>query len=133
MNSEKNPVVEIRKTVRGASPRIPYEKIARGILGRRYELSLVICGDSIAKRVNRAYRKKTHAANVLSFPLDAREGEMFLNARAAARESKRFGVPLRARLALLFIHGCLHLKGMKHSRKMYDQEQCILKRFALLK
>ena len=129
MNGEKNPVVEIRKTVRGASPQLPYEEIARGILGRRYELSLVICGDPLAKRVNRAYRKKPHAANVLSFSLDAREGEMFLNARAAAREAKRFGVPLRARLALLFIHGCLHLKGLRHGPKMEREEARIMRRF----
>ena len=94
-----------------------------------YELSLVICGDTLARSMNRRYRKKTYAANVLSFPLGLQEGEMFLNAQAAAREAKKYGVPLRARFVLLFAHGCLHLKGMRHGAKMEKLERKMLRKF----
>src|SRR3989344_5679819 len=119
----------IRNTLRGPSPRIPYEKIARRILGNKYELSLVVCGDDLARRMNKEYRKKNYKPNVLSFPLSKSEGEIFLNVRAAAREGQRYKVPLRDRLAFLFVHGCFHLKGLRHGRIMEAQEQRILRAF----
>ena len=81
-------LVEIRKTTRGSLPRIPFEAIAHALLSKHYQLSLVLCGDTLARKINRTYRKKTYAANVLSFPLDKYEGEMFLNVEAAARDRK---------------------------------------------
>jgi probable rRNA maturation factor len=128
--------------VRDASPRIAFEEIARLILSERYDLSLVVCGDSLAERVNRRYRlpalkfqqagKKDYAPNILSFPLGIYEGEMFLNVRAAAREAKKYGVPLKERLELLFVHGCLHLKGLRHGRTMEATEQKILRAFRIV-
>ena len=114
--------------MRGAG-RIPYEEIARKILGSQYELSLVICGDTLAQRMNKEHRKKTYKPNVLSFPLSKAEGEIFLNVRTAAREARRYKVPLRDRLAFLFVHGCFHLKDLQHGRIMEAQEQRILRAF----
>ncbi len=127
-------MLDIRTTLRPApflkgAGRIPYEAIAQKILGAKYELSLVICGDELARRMNREYRKKTYKPNVLSFPLSKNEGEIFLNVRAAAREARRYKVPLRDRLAFLFVHGCFHLKGLLHGRTMEGQEQRVLRSF----
>jgi len=123
--------ISIRNTTRGPVPRVPFEGIARAILGPRYELSLVVCGDSLARHMNATYRKKNYRPNVLSFPIARNEGEIFLNVRCAEREAKRYKVKLIARLALLFVHGCFHLKGLKHGAKMERAEQTILKRFKL--
>ena len=112
-------------------PRIPFENIARRILGARYELSLVICGDTLAQRMNNTYRKKNYFPNVLSFPLGPHEGEIFLNIPAAAREAKRYGIPLIERTALLFVHGCFHLKGLQHGRIMESAEKRVLRHFGL--
>lgn len=122
-------VVEILRTTRHSLPRVPFEKITRALLPKQYHLSLVLCGDTLARKMNRVYRKKTYAANVLSFPLDKYEGEIFLNVEAATREAKRFRVSLRVRLALLFAHGCLHLKGMRHGRAMEQLEKRTLGKF----
>lgn len=110
------------------------------ILGERYQLSLVLCGDSLARRINKTYRlptlklrqarKKNYSPNVLSFPLDTYEGEIFLNVRVGAREARRFQVSLRQRLTLLFIHGCFHLKGMRHGTKMEKLEEKTLRKFS---
>ena len=124
--------VDIRKTVRGSLPRIPFGELARTILGSRYELSLVICGDMLARKMNAVYRKKTYAPNVLSFPLEKHEGEIFLNMRKAAREAKQYKTTLSTRLGLLFVHGCFHLKGLRHGRTMERAERRVLKRFGLL-
>ena len=127
-------MLDIRTTLRPApflkgAGLIPYDKIANAVLGKNYELSLVVCGDDLARRMNKEYRKKNYKPNVLSFPLSRSEGEIFLNVRAAAREARRYKVPLRDRLAFLFVHGCFHLKGLQHGRIMEAQEQRILRAF----
>ena len=121
--------VDIRTTYRGPTPRLPYREIAEAILGQQYELSLVISGDRLARRMNKAYRKKNYRPNVLSFPLSRKEGEIFLNAACATREATRYQTTLKKRLALLYVHGCCHLKGLDHGRTMESLEQAILKRF----
>ena len=125
-------MIDIRHTTRGSVPRIPFGDIARAILGESYELSLVVCGDDLARRMNATYRKKTYAPNVLSFPLSKSEGEIFLNIRKAAREAKQLDETLTRRLSYLFVHGCFHLKGLDHSDAMEKSEERIMRRFNLV-
>ena len=120
---------DIRRTTRGQAPRIPFERMAREILGKDYVLSLVICGDSLSRRMNRTYRKKEYAPNVLSFPIGKNEGEIFLNIRNAEREAKKFDMKALHRIAHLFVHGCFHLKGYDHGKKMDSFEIKVLKKF----
>ncbi|MBV9159736.1 MAG: rRNA maturation RNase YbeY [Candidatus Kaiserbacteria bacterium] len=119
----------MRKTVRGSTPRIDFSSIAKHVLGKEYELSLVVCGDDLARRMNASYRKKTYKPNVLSFPLSKSEGEIFLNVRKAAREAREYGVSHRERLTLLYVHGLWHLKGFDHGAKMEALEKQTLKKF----
>lgn len=128
--------VSIKKTTRGPVPRLSFEDIAVAILGEKYELSLVICGDSLAQQMNKKYRKKTYRPNVLSFPISKSEGEIFINVQCAKREAKKYGISLQKHLALLFVHGCFHLKGLDHenekdAQKMEAAEDKMLKRFRL--
>ncbi len=123
--------IDITTTIRGPAPRIPYGEIARRVMGHTYDLSLVVCADDLARTINKKYRGKSYAANVLSFPLSRRQGEIFLNVRAGAREARKYGVSKRARLALLFVHGLLHLKGLQHGRTMESEERKILRTFHL--
>lgn len=125
------PSIDIKTTIRGPVPRIPFEDMARSVLGSNYELSLVVCGDALARRMNIEHRKKTYRPNVLSFPLSKTDGEIFLNVRCAAREAKRGGISLQKRLALLYVHGLFHLKGLDHSDHMEHEEQRVLRRFNL--
>jgi rRNA maturation RNase YbeY len=119
-------IVEIRRTAQTAV-RVPFEALARKALPRGYVVSLVLCGDTLASRMNSAYRKKTYSPNVLSFSLSKTEGEIFLNVRKAEREARSLGISARGRLALLFVHACLHLTGLDHGKVMDQQEERILK------
>ena len=83
-----------------------FKKITDKALGKKYELSLVICGD-----------KLTDKHNVLSYPLSKDSGEIFLNPKRA----KPFT------LLELFIHACAHLKGLDHSPAMEKFESRIHK------
>lgn len=126
------PTIAIRKTTRGPLSRVPFDAIASTVLGKHYELSLVVCGDTLARRINREYRHKTYSPNVLSFPLDNHTGEIFLNIRKAEREAKQMQIPKRSRIAHLFVHGCFHLKGFDHSDDTELREDAVLKQFGLL-
>lgn len=123
--------ISIKNVTRGSLPRVPFEKMGRHVLGNTYELSLVICGDLLARTLNKKYRKKTYAANVLSFPIGKGEGEIFLNIRKAEREARHYKTTLVRRVALLFVHGCFHLKGLTHGEKMERKEHNVLKKFGL--
>lgn len=124
--------MDIMTTVRSRTPSLPFEAMANAVLGSTYELSLVICGDRLARRINTEHRKKTYKPNVLSFPLSRTEGEIFLNVRKAEREAAALGTSAQKRMALLFVHGLLHLKGLDHGDTMEREEEKILAKFRLL-
>ena len=129
----QGPTIGVRHVARG-NARVPFKEIAGALLPERYELSLVLCGDALSRRMNRDYRpgrggKKDYVPNVLSFPIEKYEGEIFLNIRKAEREARSFGLRKEDRIAHLFAHGCLHLLGMKHGERMERLEKRTLKRF----
>jgi probable rRNA maturation factor len=99
------------------------------VLGKNYDCSLVIVDDTESKRLNEQYRKKTYTPNVLSFPLDGKTGEIFLNMKQARREYKDREMTLTRWTALLVIHALLHLKGMSHGSTMEKVEARLLGEF----
>ncbi len=110
-------------------PRLPYEKFFVAALGKKYDLSLVISGDKRSHTLNRIYRNKTYVPNVLSFPLSDTAGEIFLNLKQAKREHRARGESYEYFVALLAIHGMLHLKGMTHGSTMERKEKLLLRKF----
>lgn len=114
---------------KGKLPRLPFLRMKEAILGKRFMLSLVFIGDKRAQTLNKTYRKKTYIPDVLTFPLDANEGEMFINPHQAKRRAKEFDMDTERFIALLFIHGLLHLKGVPHGSRMERLERAHLKRF----
>ncbi|HVU75417.1 MAG TPA: rRNA maturation RNase YbeY [Candidatus Paceibacterota bacterium] len=125
---------DLKTTVRRAphGARLAYAAMAEQVLGDKYELSLVLCGDELARRMNMEYRKKSYFPNVLSFELSPHEGEIFLNVRKAEREARALGISVAKRIGLLYVHGLYHLKGMDHSDRMEALERATLKKFKLL-
>ena len=98
------------------APKLNYEELKDEILGKEYELSLVFCGNALSHKLNKIYRDKDYPTNVLAFPISKTSGEIFIN----LYKLKGFSVPH------LFIHGCLHLKGMQHGAKMERVEKQLL-------
>ncbi|MFZ2593314.1 MAG: rRNA maturation RNase YbeY [Minisyncoccia bacterium] len=106
-----------------------YVSIAEDILGKKYECSLVVCGDYLSQKMNKKFRKKTYVPNVLSFPLDSKSGEMFLNIRKSDKESHKYEHSKSTHRIFLLIHGLLHLKGLDHGATMEKAEQTYLKKY----
>ena len=104
-----------------------FRRVKQRILGKEYDLSVVICGDARAKKLNQLYRNKTYTPNVLSFPLSQESGEIFINVAQVLREAHRYGHTSKEHAHFLFIHGCLHLKGHLHGSTM-EQAECQMMR-----
>jgi probable rRNA maturation factor len=113
-------------------PRHQYAAMADKILGKRYNLSLVFIGSARAATLNKLYRKKTYSPNVLSFPLNEHTGEIFICPQVAGREATKFDLTPAGYVGFLFIHGCLHLKGLDHGDTMEAQEAKWVKHFKLV-
>ena len=106
-----------------------FVKIKEEILKKDYELSFVLVGDKKYKELNLKYRNGNYIPNVLSFPIDKNAGEIFINPNQAKKECTKFDMTYKNFLAYLFIHGCLHLKGLDHGKKMDSLEDKYLKAF----
>jgi len=86
------------------------------------ELSLLIVADPAMREMNRHYRGKDKATNVLSFPMaEGRDipngtllGDIVISADTAIREARELKIPVAKRLRWLLIHGLVHLLGYDH-------------------
>ncbi len=108
---------------------IRFSKIKKEILGENYDLSLVFIGKKRSKTLNEKYRQKNSDTNILSFPFDSENGEIFLTLDKIEKEISKFEMSLNRLIIFLFIHGCLHLKGLNHGKKMEKEETRLLKKF----
>ena len=130
------------------------KKIVRQILKAEgvvppYEVSLVFADSETVKQLNRDYRGVDEPTDVLAFymlpqkeadssfalPPDgvARLGEVIISYPQAAEQAKEQGHSLERELALLVIHGILHLLGYDHEepdeeRKMKERERELLEK-----
>lgn len=93
------------------------------ILGNSYDLSLAFVGKDRARALNRTYRKKTYAPNVLSFPLAAHAGEIYITPQVAKTQAKKYNMSVNGYIGFLFIHALLHLKGFDHGDTMDKAEK----------
>lgn len=110
-------------------PALPFSLMKKTVMGAHYDLSLVIVGDALSTKLNQEHRKKSYTPNVLSFPVDTKTGEIFLNLKQAKREHAARGESYRYFVALLFIHSMLHLKGFAHGDTMESEEHKLLSKF----
>jgi probable rRNA maturation factor len=94
---------------------------ARAALKGPAEITVRIVGAAEARALNRRYRGRDYAANVLSFPYALRrgllQGDIVLCAPVIAREALAQGKAVQAHLAHLTVHALLHLQGYDHLRR----------------
>ncbi len=99
---------------------------------RAFEITLILSTDATIKKLNRDYRAKDKATNVLSFPqFDVRNlkkkdmavfpanavlplGDVVMALQTVKREAKEQGKTVEAHTIHLIVHGVLHLLGYDH-------------------
>jgi len=92
---------------------------------RKYALAAAFPGARITVRVvgaaegrllNRRYRKRDYATNVLSFSYGRHHGDVVLCHPVIKQEAQAQCKSLAAHYAHLVVHGMLHLRGRDHAR-----------------
>ena len=94
------------------------------------EIGVHFVGEGRIRELNREHRRLDEATDVLSFPLESVDGESFAPAgddevprllgdvvvcpRRAVAQARAAGTPLAFELALLCVHGTLHVLGYDH-------------------
>ena len=129
-------------TIQRASraPHIPPDatlrKWARAALSRDARVTVRYVAEVEGRRLNREFRGKDYATNVLTFIYAERplEGDIVICAPVVAREARAQGKGAAAHHAHLLVHGLLHLQGYDHERsrreaaRMEGRERTILAR-----
>ena len=93
------------------------------------ELTLRLVDREESRELNRRYRGKDSATNVLSFPAELPEaldlpllGDVVICAPLVAEQAREQGKPVDAHWAHLVIHGILHLLGYDHEQPAAERE-----------
>jgi probable rRNA maturation factor len=82
-----------------------------------FPVTVRIVGAREGRRLNRTFRRKDYATNVLTFRYDRTSGDIVLCHPVIRREARAQGKSLAAHYAHLMVHGCLHLRGYDHEKK----------------
>lgn len=116
---------------KGTLPDVPFARIKNAVLGKDYTLSLVFPTREKAIELHTVWKKKNTPANILSFPLDTHEGEIFISLEQARREARKYSHTYQEHITYLFIHGLAHLAGYTHGTKMEKFEKKFRARFSV--
>jgi probable rRNA maturation factor len=110
---------------------------ARPASAGTYEVSILLTDDDEMRALNRTWRSKDTATNVLSFPAsdDPSEagllGDVALAYATTAKEAREANIALADHAAHLVVHGVLHLLGFDHMQDDEAERMEALERRAL--
>jgi probable rRNA maturation factor len=120
--------------------RLVKESLAAHSVGTETELSLLITDDATVRDLNKKYRGKDKTTDVLSFALEADKlsdaaagfvmppgeiihlGEVVVSYPKAAEQAAERNHAVEDELALLVVHGVLHLLGYDHDKPARERE-----------
>ena len=123
----------ISKTIRKTPKNdwVLFDKIKNKVMGEDYELSLIFVGAKKMRSLNKTHRSKDYTTDVLSFPLEKKMGEVFINEEVSNKKSKSFDRTPKNYLLFIFIHSLFHLKGFDHGSRMESKEIEVRKSFGI--
>jgi probable rRNA maturation factor len=108
---------------RGASTRALARFLAEAQVAVRLsgQVTVLLTTDAALRDLNRRFREKDTATDVLSFPstnpapgLEKIAGDMAISVETARRQAAEQGHPIAVELRVLMLHGLLHLAGYDH-------------------
>lgn len=140
----KNPKLALAVQYACAGPDLPdraqLRRWARAAQEMPMTVTLRLVGAAEGRALNRDYRGKDYATNVLSFVYDSTPvalGDLVVCLPVVQREARAQGKSLKAHLAHLVVHGMLHLQGYDHetgprdAARMEAREREVLARFRI--
>lgn len=99
--------------------------------------TVTLVSDPAIARLNRRYRGRAAATDVLSFPAGERNsyrGDVVISVETAGRNARRYRHSLEEEIKLLALHGALHLLGYDHETdrgRMNRREHQLRRRLGL--
>ena len=108
---------------RAALPRHSVTRWIRHALAHDAEITVRIVGAEEGQTLNRDYRQKDYATNVLTFDYTQEPlvtADLVLCAPVVAKEAKDNKKTLQAHYAHLLVHGTLHAQGYDHETGEQD-------------
>ncbi len=94
---------------------------AQSAVRLRGQVTVLLTTDKEIRRLNRSFRGKNKATDVLSFPADTTlavpvpiAGDLAISVPTALRQAIEQGHPLATEIKILILHGLLHLAGYDH-------------------
>ncbi len=120
MSSADGSSVRFRRIPADVRPRaiaIFARKLEREVAqGRRFDC--LVTGDAELRKLNREFRGKDYATDVLSFGAQPAAlphiGDLAISSMRARAQAREFGHSTEDELRILMLHGVLHLLGMDH-------------------
>ncbi len=110
---------------RAALPRHSVARWIRHALSTDAEITVRIVGTEEGQALNRDYRRRDYATNVLTFDYTQTPivtADLVLCAPVVAKEAKENRKTLSAHYAHLLVHGALHAQGWDHETSEADAQ-----------
>jgi probable rRNA maturation factor len=114
---------------------------AQAAVRLRGDVTVLLTTDAEIRRLNRRFRGKNKATDVLSFPAEADfggpekiAGDLAISVDTARRQAAEQGHALATEIKVLMLHGLLHLAGYDHEAdggKMERRERVLRTRLGL--
>lgn len=102
------------------------------------DVELVFVNDDEMRKINRSQRGIDKATDVLSFPYEQVSGGLMgsvvISTDTASRVASELGHSIEYEIALLFLHGVLHILGYDHEidgGQMRQKEKEVIEHFSL--
>ncbi|MEY3883084.1 MAG: hypothetical protein RLZZ379_362 [Pseudomonadota bacterium] len=109
--------IQIASNQSNLPTRTQFRKWAKATIRVDTQVTIRIVDEAEGRELNKMYRAKDYATNVLTFPLTEEPylmGDIIICAPVAAAEALAQNKPLEAHYAHLTVHGVLHLHGYDH-------------------
>ena len=100
-----------------------FESILQKVQTKK-DIELLLTSNSEIQKLNKQYRQKDEATDVLSFPMEDEEslGQIVISIDRAKSQAKELSQTLEEELKFLFAHGLLHLMGHDHQNPEEEKE-----------
>jgi probable rRNA maturation factor len=135
-------------SAKSARPRLPTARTlgrflteAQAAVGLRGQVTVLLTTDAAIRKLNRRFRGKNKATDVLSFPADTTApgsekiaGDLAISVPTALRQAAGQGHSVSTEIKVLVLHGLLHLAGYDHeadSGQMERRERLLRGRLGL--
>jgi len=128
-------MIEVNNLTTSPINKVFLKKVAQKVLKdkkKNIDLSVALVGPRRIKELNKKYKRKNRATDVLSFQYD-NSGEIVICPREVKKNAKIFNSVFKIELARVLIHGILHLLGENHeksrkkAKKMESKQNYYLK------